>query len=126
MGPSKDDLWQQAFQAFEAHRLATDPNAQAALDRIASKCLRLGERRSFDPSNCTIRQEVLNAEDLPTLERYHNKKTPGRIHEPIVLLEIDGRRLVIDGNKRVNRWIAERATSARAAILIAPLATQTV
>jgi len=118
--PPNDDLWDQVHAAFEAHRLPTDPNAQAALNRIAAKCLGSVEVESFDPSNCGVRQELLSAGDLRTLERYHRKTNPGRTHEPIVVLEFGGRRLVVDGNKRVNKWIADGALELRSVIIITP------
>jgi len=118
--PPNDDLWDQVYAAFEAHRLPTDPSAQAALNRIAAKCLRSEEVKSFDPSNCGLRQELLSAEDLRTLERYHQKTNPQRTHDPIVVLEFEGRRLVVDGNKRVNKWVADATSQLRSAIIITP------
>lgn len=115
-----DDLWEQVYATFEAHRLRTDPDAQAALNRIAAKCLGLSEVRSFDPSNCRVRRELLRQEALRTLKRYHQRKEPLRDYEPIVVIEWRGRSWVVDGNTRVNKWIADGAPQPRSAIIITP------
>ena len=116
--PTTAELWLQALQAFEPHRRPTDPDAQAALNRIAAKCLRSVEVRSYDPRSCSIRLEVMTPLELAGLERYHTRTTPNRTHEPIVVLESDGRRIVIDGNSRVNKWLGDGSSQSRSAIVI--------
>jgi hypothetical protein len=111
-----DELWSQAHRAFEGHRLAVDPNAQAALNRIAAKCLRI----SFDPTNCTIREAVLDAEALRQLHVFHNRASPASDHEPIVVLSFKGKEYVIDGNSRVNLWRRIDGPQLRRAIVIEP------
>ena len=120
VSPTDRDLWRQVHAAFHPHRLGTDRDAQAALNRIAAKCLGSREVKPFDSANCTIRQDFLDSAELLVLKRYHDKRTPGRVHEPIVVLEYGGERWVIDGNKRVNKWIADGCTQSRLAIVITP------
>ena len=116
----ESELWRQVQASFEPHRLPTDKTAQAALNRIAQKCRKTPEWRPFDEATCTIREQTLEARELAKLTRFHNRKTPAWVCEPIVVLEIDGKLLVIEGNKRVNKWIAERASPPRRAIILAP------
>ena len=113
------DLWNRIYAAFEGHRiLATDPDAQAALNRVAAKCLHLEQRRSFDPSNCVVREELLSVDALRQLELYHEQAFPLRDDPTIVVLSYEGRRVVVDGNNRVNKWLKAGGSEPRGAIII--------
>jgi len=116
--PTDDELWRQVAEAFEPHRLDTDPDWLAALNRIAAKCLASGGASVFNSSSCAIRGQVLTPSQLSSLKTYRDKTTPGRIQEPIVVLEFAGESWVIDGNKRVNKWVAEHDTQPRRAVII--------
>jgi hypothetical protein len=110
-------LWAEARAAFEGHRQPPrDPDAQAALNRIAAKCLRL----SFDDTNCAIWEETLNLDDLNRLNVFHRNASPARDGEPIVVLSFQDKRYVIDGNRRVNAWRALGKPQNRRAIVIQP------
>jgi hypothetical protein len=121
-----DSLWCQARTAFEFHRYGVTPrdsDAQTALNRIAAKCLNLSAPQHFDSTNCGIRHVFIEPGDLPHLERYHSRNMPARGYEdiePIVIVEIERRRVVIDGNTRVNRWIARGKSKRTSAIIITP------
>ena len=119
------ELWQQIYAAFEAHRrMPGDCDAQTALNRIAAKCIAKHEDapviRSFDPTSCTAREESMSTEELRRLETFHERALPLRDVEPIVVLIYAGRRIVIDGNTRVNKWCAEGGSRPRRAIVIEP------
>ena len=83
---------------------------------------RIEHRISFDDTTCAIREEVLSLDDLNRLTVFHEKGTPGRDVEPIVVLSFRGQRYVIDGNKRVNAWRKTGKPQARRAIIIEPTA----
>jgi len=112
------ELWERIYAAFKPHRMPTDPTPQAALNRIAAKCLKTEQRRSFDPSNCVVRQEVLSVDELRQLELFHNRPFPQRCDDPIIVLVCEERRVVIDGNNRVNKWVQAGASEPRLAIII--------
>ena len=118
--PTAEQVWRHVEEAFEPHRQETDPNWVAALNRIAVKCLAFGGASVFNSSTCTIREEVLTPSQVSSLRTYGDNKTPGRMQEPIVVLEFAGSRWVIDGNKRVNKWVAERDNQPRRAVIITP------
>lgn len=118
--PSDKVLWNRIYAALEGHRLPTDADAQAALDRIAAKVLRLPGRRSFNPSTCSVRKEPLSVEALRALEVYHRRASPQLDHETIVVLQCGERRVVVDGNNRVNRWLATGSFQQGSAIIITP------
>ena len=105
-----DAVWGRVRDAFKAHQIpGIDLTPQMALNRIAAKCIHL----SFDPSNCRVYEESLSTDELRQLVRYHERDDPERDGGSIVVLVYKGQRFVIDGNKRVNKWVkgGKRKTS---------------
>lgn len=114
-----DPLWHQAYEAFTWHQHhLSDPTPQMALDRVAWKCI----RQSFNPDTCNIHEERLTLEELKQLELY--SKDDAAPHkpdkEPIVVLVYGGQRIVIDGRRRVTRWIKQNDPTLRHALIIEP------
>ena len=110
-----DILWRQIHAAFEAHRIpGIDRTPQMAMDRIAAKCIGF----SFSPDNCEVDEEVLSLDNLKQLKRYHKEANPARNDEPIIVLVYDGDRFVIDGNKRVNKWVNDEDATSRRALIV--------
>jgi hypothetical protein len=111
-------LWNEALSAFEGHRIPRiDVSAQAALNRIAAKCLGI----SFDSTNCDIREETLDLAALGRLIVFHDRASPKRDEEPIIILSFDeDDRYVIDGANRVNKWRTAGEPQSRRAIVIEP------
>jgi hypothetical protein len=125
------ELWQRVNESFERHRQAPgEPDTQTTLNRIAAKCITkqpdATATRSFDASNCVVREEHLPVAALCELERYHDRSVPAWEVEPIVVLVYEGRRIVIEGNNRVNKWCAERESRLRSVIFIEPKETPTL
>lgn len=118
------DLWGEVYSAFEFHRRGPDhppdPSAQAALNRIAAKCLKREGAQSYDPSNCDIHREILTYQQLTELRRHHARKNPARDCEPIVVIHFAGERWVVEGNNRVNKWLVDGSARPRSAIVITP------
>jgi hypothetical protein len=113
-------LWQRIHAAFEGHRKRTDPTAQAALERIAEKCLGLPGRQSFNASNCLVREVELLPQELSDLRVYHSRDRPARDGGDIVLIRYQGCLVVLDGNNRVNRWRTQSVPGPFKAIVIEP------
>jgi len=112
-------LWEEIYAAVWPHRMtATDTTPQAVLNRLAAKVLRTEQRRTFDPSTCLVRQELLSPEALRELQVYHDRKSPKRWDGPIIVLVCKGRRIVVDGNNRVNSWLQAGESHSRRAIII--------
>ena len=119
------ELWERVHASFEWHRKAArEPDTQTTLNRIAAKCIAkradATATRSFDASNCVVREERLSVDELCELERYHDRAVPARDVEPIVVLAYQGRNIVIEGNTRVNKWCAEGGSKLRSAIFVEP------
>jgi hypothetical protein len=115
-------LWRRIYESFHFHRFSVkppDPDSQTALNRIAAKCIGV-PGRSFDPSTCSVRAQVLSVEQLRQLRLHHTRSRPQRDEQPIVVLSFEGQLYVVDGNTRVNRWLADGSSQPRAAIIIEP------
>ena len=110
-------LWDEVHEAFKWHQNhLPDPNPQMALDRVEAKCIRL----SFNPDNCDIREERLSLDELKQLVLYSNDDAASHKpdKEPIVILVYGGQRLVIDGRRRVTKWIKQNDHTPRRALII--------
>jgi hypothetical protein len=115
------ELWNRIHRAFDISALARgDSSPQHALERIAQKCLGLAQRSPFNSTNCSVRSEMLTSNDLGSLVLFHAKDRPARDGGPLVLLEFGGRRVVIDGNNRVNLWRTKQAPGPFEALIIVP------
>ncbi|MBI3356128.1 MAG: hypothetical protein HY038_05055 [Nitrospirae bacterium] len=103
---------------MDGHRVPPpDKTPQETLDRVAAKCIRV----SFNPKNCKVRQETLSFEDLKGLKRYsEDDHHPSWEVDPIVVLVYQGRRFIIDGRRRVTKWVNEENTTPRRALIIEP------
>ena len=115
-----ESLWRCIHAQFAFHRKSTDPDAQAAMDRVAKKCLRLPAAPSFNSANCTVREVPFSREDLAELEVYHPRVNGYPSSDPIVVLIWGVRKVVIEGNTRVNRWRAGSGSPPFPAILVMP------
>lgn len=114
------ELWRRIHESFEYHRGESDPDAQAAMGRVAAKCLGLSTPKSFNVTNCAVREELLSATSLHDLKRYHQRASPYHLNGPIVVLGYGGDRVVIEGNNRVNAWIARKFEGPFSAIIVEP------
>lgn len=116
--PDAATLWTQVHAAFKEHKVRQTP--LVTLNRIAAKCLGLW----FDSSTCTVREELLSLDDLKRLKRYSeddDRPADGyEDEEPIVVLVFGGQRIVIDGRRRVTRWIKRNDPTPRRALIIEP------
>jgi hypothetical protein len=115
---TRDPLWDEVDRAFHAHWLPKeDQTATVNLNRIAGKCV----LTRLQPETCTVHQETLTSEELKRLKLYDQSTTPPALErEPIIVVEIDGVRHVIDGRRRVMKWIREGSTQSRTAIIMVP------
>ena len=108
-------LWSQIHAAFKAHQIPRiDQTPQMAMDLIAAKCIGL----SFNPDNCDVNEVMLSLDDLKQLKRYHKEANPKRDGDAIVVLVHDGYQFVIDGNKRVNKWVNDEDATPRRALIV--------
>jgi hypothetical protein len=72
----------------------------------------------LSPESCHIFKRTLTREHLHALSRKHDKSEPYRIDGTIILFRHGNTDHVIDGNNRVNHWLAEDDQSDHAAIVV--------
>lgn len=114
------ELWRRIHESFKPHITEVDSNPQAAMERVAMKCLGLTIRQPFHALNCTVREEILEWASLHELKRYHPRAEPRRPGGPIVVLLYEGKRFVLEGNNRVNAWIEQKSKGPFRAIVVEP------
>ena len=113
----REQLWREAYDALKWHDKKR--NAQTVLDRQVRKFF--GDRANrFDSSNCDIYEAMLSPDELRQTERKPTSREPRRLSEPIILLELEGRRYVMDGHNRIRIWLESGNGASRRAIIIAP------
>jgi len=121
---AQEHLWRRALASFRNHAIGAEPSdLQLALNRIAAKCIArqpAAVTQSFDASNCSLHEERLSPGELCQLERYHERAATDRDDEPVVSLLYQGRRIVIDGNTRVNKWCTAGRSRLRSVLFIKP------
>src|SRR5689334_2006861 len=115
---ARDPLWDEIDRAFLKHGVhPADQTPEVKLNRIAGKCVLAW----LCPESCTVQKEAIPFKDLKTLKRYDDPKGPPAWEiEPIVVLKIEGNRYVIDGRRRVWKWIKDGVDRSRTAIIITP------
>lgn len=69
---------------------------------------------------CKITRHVLDREGLAKLELFHERPKPARQDGPIVVVEFEGLRYVVDGNNRLNQWLATDGPIEAEVIVIRP------
>lgn len=118
---SDQRIWQRIHIAFEAHRQQPhDVDAQTAFERVAQKTLGLAKRKVFNSDSCRVHEEDLLLTDLHDLRLYHTRQNPQRSDGPIVIIDTGNDRVVVDGNNRVNTWIAKETPGPFDAIIVTP------
>ena len=119
-----DNLWQIVETALEAHhRCGKDRAYLFSLNRIFHKYVnRDGLERVplLSDETCEITRHVLDREGLVKLELFHERPKPARQDGPIVVVEHQGVRYVVDGNNRLNLWLAANGSIEAEVIVIRP------
>lgn len=105
-------LWDEALSLLEFHRKAHDSTAIDVLNRLVSERVSGIRGVRLGPDSCTIREDRWPIERLASAERKHQRDAPRYMIEPVIVVAYAGRTLLIDGNNRVNEWLArgERRT----------------
>jgi hypothetical protein len=97
-------LWALAYQTLRPKK--SDPTPNACLNRLVNERLTGVSTIQVNEKTAAIREEIWPTEQLSVLERKHKKKIENEDNRPIVVVEMRDRKLLIDGNHRVNRWLS--------------------
>jgi hypothetical protein len=118
MSSAPDDLWPEVYQAFPYPR----DRVQSEINRIAMKCLKqagvVPDVEVFDASTCDVTKVLVARSELAKLVRYHDRTTPTDRTSPIVIVRAGGTDVVVEGNNRVNKWVAEDSGTSSPALVI--------
>ena len=111
-------LWSRVHASFPY----SAESVQAEINRIAIKCLKKARCETdiivFDSGTCDVSAEVVKGSDLGRLVRAHNRtRVTGRT-TPIVIVRVDSKDVVVDGNNRVNKWVEDGDLTPRQALMI--------
>jgi hypothetical protein len=117
---SPAELWAAAYAALPY----PSDRAPRELTRIAAKCLLRAVGWAgpivFDGSTCEIASIFFEANDLPQLIRYHDRTQPTERTTPLIIVRLGDAQIVVEGNNRVNKWVLERDSTPRHALVITP------
>lgn len=112
----KRELWALAYGTLKPK--ATDPSPNACLNRLVRERISSRAPPEVNEATATIQKEVWTLEQLQALERKHDRVNDKDDNRPLVVVKYSDRKLLIDGNHRVNRWLAARSGSQREVLLI--------
>ena len=119
-----DNLWQIVETALKAHhRSGRDRAYLFSLNRIFHKYVKRDGLESvplLSDQTCEITRRIVDRGELARLELYHSIGKPNRQDGPIVVVELEGVRYVVDGNNRLNQWLATNEPVEAEVIVIRP------
>ena len=96
------ELWDLVFRTLKPK---TAESPQACLNRLVRERIS-NKKLVVDSSTSDIRRELLPTAELKRLVRKHDRTNDIDDRRPIVVVEYEGQPLLIDGNHRVNCWLA--------------------
>jgi hypothetical protein len=121
--PMHVDAWRRVYDAFPNSELGPEAS-QRKLDRIARKCIiaAIGHSplETYSPTTCDVTEQVITREDLNRLLRFHDRAEHKGKTTPMVVVELEGQRIVVEGNSRVNAWVKGTEPASRVALVISP------
>lgn len=110
------ELWALAYGTLKPK--ATDPSPKACLNRLVRERISGRAPPEVNEITATIRRESWTLEQLQALERKHERVNDKDDNRPLVVVKYGDRKLLIDGNHRLNRWLAARSGGHREVLLI--------
>jgi hypothetical protein len=116
----QSDLWTLVHSTLRPK--PSDPSPNACLNRLINERLS-SQRVSLNPETAVVCEEHWPSEDLAHLDRWHTKMHDFDDDRPIVVVQLASRKILIDGNHRVTRWLSTGAGRVRPVLLIRPRTT---
>jgi hypothetical protein len=108
-----DALLDQTLECLQAHhhREWGDREPMDVFNRLLAKNVRPdgwtpNTHLNINRGQISSRQEKWGIDKLAQLERGHSDPTGADFDCPIIVVEYEGRRRLLDGNHRINRWLA--------------------
>ena len=98
---------------------AKDGSPNACLNRLVNE-RSLNKRVVLNEKTANVSEELWASPLLQKLDRWHKKQHDFDDDRPLVVVDIELRKLVIDGNHRLTRWLATSAVAHRPVLVIRP------
>ncbi len=107
---NRDDLWAEVFDQLKHHQKRTDCTPLEALNRILGY-YKISGTPHVDPAQvAAIERKSLSRKEVELIETLHERSEPYVIRRPVVIVRYGGGSYIVDGNKRVNYWLASGET----------------
>jgi len=110
------ELWALVYGTMKPK--VTDPSPNACLNRLVRERISGRAPPEVNEMTATIQREFWTVEQLQALERKHERVNDENDNRPLVVVKYSHRKLLIDGNHRVNRWLAAQSGSQREVLVI--------
>lgn len=112
---SEAELWTLAYATLIPKR---DDSRAETLNRLANERFDGMSALELNARTCSIREEVWATELFREVEPKHAGADPKRDGGVIIVVECRGRKLLVDGNNRVNRWLKEGSRDSHRVLVI--------
>ncbi len=112
--PDRDPILSETLRCLGAHRHPQwgDRDALDVFNRLLAKNARPGGSKNLHldirEEQITSRAEEWPLEELARLPRAHDERHQHGSHDPVILVEYDGALRLLDGNHRINNWVARQ------------------
>jgi hypothetical protein len=117
MSKPQEELWKLVYSTLRPKAKDGSPNGclnRLVRERSLQKPVNLNEKTA------DVYEELWSTPLLGSLERWHKRQHDFDDDRPLVIVELEGRKLVIDGNHRLTRWLANDAVAHRPLLVIRP------
>jgi hypothetical protein len=95
----------------------TDHSPNACLNRLTNERLK-SSRVQLNPSTAFVCEESWQREQLSGLDAKHHKTHTFDDERPIVVVKLEDKYLLVDGNHRVARWLSLAPTNRQYRVLL--------
>ena len=113
-----DELWKEVYSQLKHHQKpGIDRTPLQALNRVLKK-VQFSDTPVVDPEKAKISLRNLSRDEVASLRPHHKRSLPVRIRWPIVIVRYREESYIVDGNTRVNWWLASSDTDYMDAIEI--------
>lgn len=111
------DLWGEAISALAWHIPRKDASPLERIERLTKEHFP-SIAQPINPETCNIWEEICSPDTIRSLKRWHLKSKPQRQGGRLVLFRHQGVYAIVDGNNRVNFWLAGDQVEPLASIVL--------
>ncbi len=102
----------------------SDNSPNACLNRLTNERLSGCSQIQLNEKTAVVREELWPTAQLNILERKHQRVHNFNDDRPVIVVEYGNRKILVDGNHRVTRWITGAYQSQHRVLLISLLNEQ--